>query len=172
MAAIVENIHVISFLGLALLLLLWVVLFKCAYLLIMLLRHEPLIGWGIGPLGITMMFLHEPSALFICLSVIVPALVSGGVLYIGLFTSLSPVSLPDHPLIEIFVIVTGVVITSAGGIVTAFQDLRHPLWGEARILRSMQLLRATCSKIHFTSFGYSYLKDHFRSTPHELLQAL
>jgi hypothetical protein len=94
------------------------------------------------------------------------------VLYVGLFTSLSPVVFPQHPFIQVLVVTCGVLITSTGDFVNALRDLRHPLWGEARILRSIQFLRGTWAKIHFTPFGHSYLSDHFKTTPTDLLQAL
>lgn len=164
------GIHVTNFWGLAFLLLLWIVLFVCAHILVTFLRHEPLIGWAVGPLGVTVMFFHEPSILYIWLDVLFPALVSGSVLYVGLFTSLSPITLPHHPLFEALVIGLGVCITSVGDAFNALRDLRYPLWGEARILRSIQLLRATWTKIYFTPFGYSYVMDHFGANPAELLQ--
>jgi hypothetical protein len=171
MPGILHSIHVTNFPGLVFLLVLWIVLCRCAHLAITLLRHDPLIGWAIGPFGVTVMFVHEPSVMLIWLSVIGPAFVSGGALYIGFFTSLSPVLLSHNPLVEIVFVACGVLLTGIGDIFNAFQDLRHPLWGEARILRSIQWLRATWAKIHFTSFGYSYLSDHFDSNPHDLLQA-
>lgn len=172
MASILTNVHVTNLFGLCVLLVLWIVLFKSAHLFVMLLRHEPLIGWAIGPLGVTVMFLHEPSTLSIWLNVLWPALVSGSVLYVGLFTFLSPVVLPQSPLVQVIVVVCGIVITSTGDVVNALRDLRHPLWGEVRILRSIQLLRATWAKIHFTPFGYSYLNDHFGFNPTDLLHTL
>jgi hypothetical protein len=33
-------------------------------------------------------------------------------------------------------------------------------------------LRASWAQIHFTTFGSSYLNDHFGASPAELLQAL
>ena len=166
------GVHVNNVLGLLTLLVLWIVLFKCAHMLMLLLRRAPLIGWAIGPLGITLMCLHEPSTLFIWLDVVCPALVSGGILYLGLFTYLSPVVLPHHPVVQVLIIGCGVLITSTGDLINALHDLRHPLWGEARILRNMQNLRATWARIHFTPFGYSYVHDHFGSNPTDLLQAL
>jgi hypothetical protein len=160
------------FIGIVILLVIWIVLFKFTHLLIRLLLREPLIGWAIGPLGITIVFLHEPAILYIWLDVLGPALVSGVVLYIGLFTSLAPVVIPHHPLLEILVVVCGVLLSSTGDLVNALSDLIHPLWGEARVLRSIQWLRSTWAQIHFTSFGCSYLNDHFGSSPTELLQAL
>jgi hypothetical protein len=160
-----------SLLGLVFLLVVWVVLFKGMHLVIMLLRHEPLIGWAVGPLGITVMFLHEPSLLFIWLDVLLPALVSVGALYAGLFTSLSPIALSHHPIFIALVLACGVLMSSSGDVMNALHDVRHPLWGEARVLRSIQILRGSRAKIHFTPFGSSYLHDHFGSNPTDLLQA-
>lgn len=172
MPDVFASIHVNNVLGVFVLLGVWILLFNCAHLLVMLLRGDPLIGWAIGPLGVTVMSLHEPSLFFILLDVLCPALVSGGTLYFGLFTSLSPVELPSNPLVKVLVVAIGVLLTSTKDVIGAFHDFRHPLWGEARILRSLQLQRASWAKIHFTSFGSSYVNDHFRSSPTDLLQAL
>ncbi len=171
MPGIFASIHVNNFLGVIFFLILWFVLYECTHLLVMVLRREPLIGWAVGPLGVTVMFLHEPSFLYIWLDVLCPALVSGGILYLGLFTSLSPVVLPENVLFKVLVIICGVLVTSTLDLVNALRDLRHPLWGEARVLRTIQLLRATWARIHFTPFGHSYLLDHFGAHPTELLQA-
>lgn len=172
MPGILHSVHGINVPGLVLLLFLWILLFKAARLLVMLFRHDPLVGWAIGPLGITIMFVHEPSILFICLSVLCPAIVSGSVLYVGLFTSLSPLTFSHTPFVQVVVLSCGVLLSISGDIFSAFQDLRHPLWGEARILRSIQWLRATWARVHFTPFGYSYLNDHFGSSPTDLWHAL
>jgi len=144
----------------------------CAHLLVTLLRRSPLIGWAIGPLGVTAMFLHEPSTSFILLNVLFPALVSAGTLYVGLFTLPGPITFPHHSLLAVLIVVCGVLITSTADVLNAVRDLRYPLWGEARVLLSIQFLRASWAKIHFTRFGYDYLNDHFSSQPTELLQAL
>jgi hypothetical protein len=172
MPGIFSGIHITNFLVLVALLVLWMVLFRCTHILVMLLRHERMIAWAIGPLGLSIMFLHEPSTASILLGVLCPALVSGAVLYLGLFTSISPISMPQHhPVVDVVVMACGVLIASTGDALNAFRDLRHPLWGEARILRSIQSLRATCARIHFTPFGHTYLLDHFGFHPSELLQA-
>jgi hypothetical protein len=118
------------------------------------------------------MYLYEPSTFHIWLNVLFPALISGVTLYVGLFTSLAPVTLPHYPVLEIAVIVIGVLLSSTLDFVNALRDLRYPLWGEARILQNMQLLRTTWASIHFTPFGLSYLRDRFGSSPTELLQVL
>jgi hypothetical protein len=118
------------------------------------------------------MCLHEPSLLYIWLDVLCPAFVSGSVLYLGLFTSLSPLALPREPLVQILVITCGVLFTSTTDLFNALRDMRHPLWGEVRVLRTIQSLRATWARIYFTPFGYSYVCDRFGANPAELLQAL
>jgi len=166
------SIYVTSIVGLVVYVVLWIVIVECARVLARALRNDPLIGWSVGPLGVSTLYLSEPSPVFIIFNALFPALVSACVLYIGLFTALpSPIILPHRPLVEILVIVCGVLITSTGDFLDALRDLRYPLWGEARILRSIQLLRASWATIHFTSFGLSYLRDHFGSNPTDLLQA-
>ncbi len=172
MSNLLAGFHVVDVFGLIFFFVLWIVLFQCAHLLVTLFRRDPLIGWAIRPFGVTVVFLREPSTFFLWLDVVVPALVSGGTLYIGLFTPASAIVLPAHILLKVLVIIGGVLITSAGDIKNALRDLRYPLWGEVRILRNIQLLHDSNAKIHFTSFGQNYLLDHFRTSPADLLQAL
>jgi hypothetical protein len=172
MPVVLSGIHVANLLSLVVFLVLWIVLFECAHVLVTALRHGPLIGWAVGPLGVTVMFLQEPSTLYIWLNVLFPALVSGFVLYFGLFTSLSPITIKNHTLIKVVVIAVGVLLTSTVDFVNALRDVRYPLWGEARILRSLQLLQTSWARIHFTPFGLSYLRDHFGSNPTDLFQVM
>ena len=169
---ILSSVHVSNLLGLIGLFGLWLLLFEGTHLLLSLLRNEPLIGWAVGPLGFTPLYLREQSPLYILLNVFLPALVSGLVLYIGLFTSIAPVALPHDVLLEIMVIAAGILITSTGDAINALRDLRYPLWGEARILRNIQTLRSSWASIHFTPFGSSYLREQFGSNPTDLLRSL
>jgi hypothetical protein len=167
------HIHVTNLFGLLGFVILWLGLVECAKILSKALRNDPLIGWAVGPLGISTLFLYEPSPRFILLSAAFTSFVSGSILYLGLFTSLpTPLFLPHNAVVIIFVLAFGIVITSLGDWISALRDLRYPLWGEARILRNIQYLRASWALIHFTSFGLSYLREHFGSNPAELLQAL
>jgi hypothetical protein len=172
MSGIFTDVYVRSFTGVIALVIVWLLLYKAAHLLLMLLRRDPLIGWGVGPFGITMVFLHEPSLLFLWLDVLFPALVSGSVLYIGLFSSLRPIEFAATPFFELALMILGICLTSFGDLLNALRDLRHPLWGEARILRTIQILRASWSKIHFTPYGQTYLSDHFGANANDLLQVL
>lgn len=173
MFSIATSIHITNLLGLAGFLILWIILFECAHISITLLRNDPLLGWAIGPLGVRTLFLRQPSTLYIVLDALFPAIVSGSVLYIGLFTTLpSPIVIPHIPIIEALVITVGVLITSTKDMVNILRDLRYPLWGEARILRSIQFLHASWTTIHFTPFGLSYLRDRFGFNPTDMRQAM
>jgi len=170
---VTSNIHITNFFGLFGFVILWLGLVECTKILLKAFRNDPLIGWAVGPLGISTLFLCEPSARFILFSALFPTLISGGILYLGLFTSLpSPLLLPHSLLVTLMVLMLGILLTSLGDWISALRDLRYPLWGEARILRNIQYLRASWASIHFTPFGLSYLRDHFGSNPAELLRAL
>src|SRR2546421_12454115 len=112
MPVVLSSIHVTNLLSLGVFLVLWAILFECAHVVVTLLRHGPLIGWAVSPWGVTVMFLHEPSLLYIWLNVLFPALVSASVLYIGFFTPLSPFVIPHYPLVQLAVIAIGVLLSS------------------------------------------------------------
>src|SRR5207244_12888431 len=111
MPVAMTSIHVFNFLELAGFLVLWIVLFECAHVLVALLRHGPLIGWAVSPLGVTVMFLYEPSTLYIWLNVLFPALISGFVIYVGFFSSLAPISFPRHPLIDLIALALWILVS-------------------------------------------------------------
>ena len=172
MPGTIASIYVTSIPGLVTYVLLWILLVECARLLVRVFQNDPLVGWAVGPLGVSTLYLSEPSPVIILFNALFPAVVSAFVLYLGLFTALpSPLALPSNPLVEILVIAVGVLLTSTGDFLDAMRDLRYPLWGEARILRSIQLLCASWATIHFTSFGLSYLHENFGSNPTDLLQS-
>jgi len=172
MPNVMASIHIYTFLEFFLLVILWLVLCECAHVGIRLLRREPLIGWAVGPLGVKIMFLHEPSLLYICLDVLCPAIISASFLYIGFYTPVSPVVFPQDSPVPVLIICGAVVAVCVATFMRVWQDARYPLWGEARVLRTIQKLRGSWASIHFTPFGYSYLLDHFGSNPTDLLQAL
>ena len=172
MPGTIASLYVTSIPRLVTYLLIWIILVECARILVRVYRNDPLVGWAVGPLGVSTLYLSEPSPVFILFNALFPAVVSAFVLYLGLFTALpSPLTLPSNPLVEILVITIGVLITSTVDFLDAMRDLRYPLWGEARILRSIQLLRASWASIHFTTFGLTYLREHFGSNPTDLLQS-
>lgn len=166
-------VHITNLLGLIGFVVLWLGLVECTKLLLKAFRNDPLLGWAIGPFGISTLFLSTPSARFILFSTVGQTLVSGVVLYLGLFSGLpSPLLLPHSLPVIVVVVVLGMLLTSFADWVVALRDLSFPLWGEARILRNIQYMRASWATIHFTPLGLSYLREHFGSNPTELLQAL
>jgi len=167
------SVHITNLLGLIGFVVLWLGLVECTKLLLKAFRNDPLLGWSIGPFGLSTLFLSTPSARFILFSTTFQTLVSGIILYLGLFSGLpSPLILPHNLPVIIVVVALGTVLTSFGDWVVALRDLYFPLWGEARILRNIQYMRASWATIHFTPLGLSYLREHFGSNPAELLQAL
>lgn len=167
------HIHVTNLFWLVGFVILWLGLVECTRILLKASRNDPLIGWGVGPFGVSTLFLSTPSTRFILFSAAFQSLVSGIILYLGLFSGLpSPLLLPHNPLVIIFVLLLGILLTSVGDWINALRDLLYPLWGEARILRNIQAMRASWATIHFTPFGLSYLREHFGSNPTELLQVL
>lgn len=172
MPGFLSDIRITHVLGLIILLGIWMILCELAHVVVLLWRREPLVGWAVGPFGLTLLSLREPSLLSIWLDVICPACVSIGVLVVGLFSPLSPIKFAAEPLTKVLIVVFGVILASAADLTNALRDLRYPLWGEARVLRTMQLLRANWSKVHFTPFGHSYVRTRFGSNPADLLRLL
>ena len=166
------NIRIYTVLEFFLLVLLWLVTCECAYVGVRFLRREPLIGWAVGPLGVTVMFLYEPSLFYVCLDVLCPAIVSGSFLYIAFYTGISSVLFSHDSPIPILIVCCAIPVVCVATFMRLWQDARYPIWGEARVLRTIQKLRSSWASIHFTPFGCSYLLDHFGSNPTDLLRAL
>src|SRR6266571_2464574 len=113
MPGTIASLYVTSIPGLVTYLLIWIVLVECARILVRAYRNDPLVGWAVGPLGVSTLYLSEPSPVFILFNALFPAVVSAFVLYLGLFTALpSPLTLPNNPLVEILVITCGVKLVS------------------------------------------------------------
>ncbi len=77
----VTRIHIASIPGLVGYVILWIILCESARMLATVLRNDPLIGWAVGPLGISTLFLSEPSVVFILFNALFPAAISASVLY-------------------------------------------------------------------------------------------
>src|SRR5260370_3481171 len=125
----VTRIHITSIPGLVGYVILWIILCECARMLTTVLRNDPLIGWAVGPLGISTLFVSEPSIVFILFNALFPAAISACVLYFGLFTALpSPIFLPHHLFFETLVICAGALITCPARFFCLLRALRCPLF--------------------------------------------
>src|SRR5215471_8298379 len=103
----------------------WIFLVACARVLVRVYRHDPLVGWAVGPLGVSTLYVSEPSPIFILFNALFPAVVSAVVLYFEFFSILpSPLVLPKNLLFEILFITIGVLITSTLDFLDALRDLR------------------------------------------------
>ena len=112
-----------KFLGLVVFLVLWFVLFECAHASTTLLRRGPLIGWQKWVLWCNT---HVPVARTFSVLYLVGCALScfvlGSVLYLGLFTSLSPLALPSRTACPDFLVITcGVLFTSTTDFLNALR---------------------------------------------------
>src|SRR5260370_15169041 len=140
----VTRIHITSIPGLVGYVILWIILCECARMLATALRNDPLIGWAVGPLGISTLFVSEPSIVFILFNALFPAAISACVLYFGLFTALpSPIFLPHHLFVETLVICGGGLFLCIGDFLDVVRDLRDPLCGVACVLFIIHIFQAT-----------------------------
>src|SRR2546425_13312887 len=127
-------------------------LYEDVRLLETVLTNVHLIGWVVDLLTISTMFLSSLSEVFILLNALFPAAISASVLYFGLFAALpSPIFLPHQPFVEVLVIGGGILLTCTGDFLDVVRDLRYPLWGEAPVLASLQLFRASWGPLPFSS---------------------
>jgi hypothetical protein len=154
--------------------LLWILAYALTYLLVSSLRADPLIGWSIGPFGISTIFLREPSWPYRLLQLFLPAIVAALVMDLGLFHLTPPPipSLPHTPAAEVPIAVLSGLAVSSGSIRRIVRDLRYPLWGEARMLHTLHHVRSLGGKVFFTAFGRIYVREAFGTTPQDFLQAL
>jgi hypothetical protein len=155
-------------------LVLWMALHEGVYLLLGMLRRQSLVCWSIGPLGAATTYLRAPGRLFVLLQVVLPAMLAAGFLRFSLFETTPPpiVNLPTRTLVQVLVILLSLLFTSTIRVIMLVRDWRYPLWGEARVLRSVSWCRATGACIYFTTFGRSFLRERFQSSPREFLQTL
>ena len=85
MPGTIASLYVTSIPRLVAYVLIWIILVECARILVRVYRNDPLVGWAVGPLGVSTLYLSEPSPVFILFNALFPAVVSAFVLYLGLF---------------------------------------------------------------------------------------
>ena len=151
---------------------LWIGLHETTYLLLGMLGRRTLLCWSIGPLGITTTYLREPSRLFLLMQLLAPAALAALFLRFTLFQAMPPVilHLPRSPLDQLGIIALSLALTSGLRAAMLVRDWRFPIWGEARLLRSVAWGRATGAAIFFTAVGRAFLRERFQVTPREFLQ--
>ncbi len=76
MPGTLASIYVTSIPKLVAYVLIWIILVTCARIVVRVYRNDPLVGWAVGPLGVSTLYLTEPSPVFILFNAIFPAVVS------------------------------------------------------------------------------------------------
>jgi hypothetical protein len=154
------------------LLILWTGLHEGTYLLLGMVRWRILICWSIGPLGIATTYEREPGRVFSLAQLLLPAALAALFLRFAFFQAVPPpiLNLPHGTLAQVFTMLLSLALTSSARVVMLVRDWRYPIWGEARLLRSLSWRRATRTAIYFTTFGRAFLRERFHATPREFLQ--
>lgn len=155
-------------------LVLWIGLHEATYLLLGMLRRRILICWSIGPLGVATTYEREPGWGFLLAQLLAPAVLAALFLRFTLFQAMSPpiLNLPNGVLPQLLTVLASLVLTSSIRAVLLLRDWRYPIWGEARLLRSIAWCRATGAAIVFTAFGRAFVRERFQVTPREFLQTV
>lgn len=154
-------------------LILWIMLHEAAYLLLGLMQRRLLICWSIGPLGIATTYVRDPGRGFLLAQLLIPAALAALFLHFLLFQQTPPVlHLPNGALAQLLAVLISLGLTSGIRAVLLARDWRYPIWGEARLLRSVSWCRATGAVIYFTAFGRAFLRERFQVTPREFLQTV
>jgi hypothetical protein len=145
--------------------------YQIACWLMLLLPRRSLIGWSVGPLGIRAIALGKPARHVLVAQFLAPVLVLAGISYADLYI--------DHPwalggldhrpaaraLTTLAALVVGVLLQA----LRFMGDLRFPIWGDARVLATVQRSRALGGVVLFTARGRAYLSERFGATPREFL---
>ena len=152
----------------------WITLHEAVYLLLGISQRRLLVCWSIGPLGVTTTYAHEPGRGFLIAQLLAPAVLAALFLRFSLFESTPPpvLYLPQGVLAQVITVLASVILTSSIRAMMLVRDWRYPLWGEARLLRSVSWCRATGAVIYFTAFGRAFLRERFQATPREFLQTV
>lgn len=138
---------------------------------VLLLPRRSLIGWSVGPFGIVSIALGKPSRRVWLAQFVAPVLVLAGLSYADLYLAhpWAISGLDQRPAARA---VTTLVALVGGGLLQALRflgEMRFPLWGDARVLATVQRSRALGGVVLFTARGRAYLRERFGATPREFL---
>lgn len=152
--------------------LIWFAIYHLAYALIALARDRSLVCWSIGPLGIQAITLREPPARQVIAQLVVAALALAGTTYASLFLLMPPpiAGLQQTTAAQLVAVMVPVSLLTLWRLLGILRERRFPLWGEARVLASIQRSRATGALVFFTTMGRTFLRERFGATPGEFLR--
>jgi hypothetical protein len=150
----------------------WFAVYHLAYALIAIARDRSLVCWSIGPLGITAITLREPPASQVIGQLLCAALAVAGTSYASLYLLAPPpiAGLQQTISAQLVAVAIPVALLTLWRLRGIVFERRFPLWGEARVLASIQRSRATGALVVFTAKGRNFLRERFGATPGELLR--
>jgi hypothetical protein len=150
----------------------WFAIYHLAYALIAIARDRSLVCWSIGPLGIHAITLREPPASQVLVQLVCAALAVAGTSYASFYLLEPPpiAGLQQTVSAQLLAVTIPVVVLTLWRLLGIVRERRFPLWGEARVLASIQRSRATGALVFFTSLGRNFLRERFGATPGEFLR--
>lgn len=150
----------------------WFAIYHLVYALIAIARDRSLVCWSIGPLGVHAITLREPPARLVITQLVIAALAVAGTSYASLYLLTPPpvAGLEQTFSAQLVAVAIPVVLLTLWRLLGLLRERRFPLWGEARVLASIQRSRATGALIIFTTMGRTFLRDRFGATPGEFLR--
>ncbi len=165
------DVHIYPF-YLLVILLLWVLIYHVTFWTVALIRDPSLVCWSLGPFGITVVSLRQPSLSRLAVQLFAAAVALGCTDYATLYLLMPPpiAGLDSAASVRALAIAIPVVALSAIHLFGALRDRLRPLWGEARVMSSVQRSVATGARVYFTPKGRTFLRERFDVTPAEFLR--
>ncbi len=150
----------------------WWLIYNFVYWLTAVVRDRSLVAWSIGPLGVSVVALREPSFAQRLLQLTLAGCALAVLVYASVYVvHPQPILGLSHTATdEALTVLIPVVAFTLVRLVLIARDRRFPLWGEARVMAAVQRSRATGAVVFFTSTGRAYLRERFGATPHEFLR--
>lgn len=145
--------------------------YQLACWLVLLLPRRSLIGLSVGPFGIGAIALGKPARHVLLAQFLAPVLVLAGISYADLYLA-HPWALGglDHrPAARALTTLAALLVGTLLRGLRFAGDLRFPVWGDARVLATVQRSRALGGVVLFTARGRAYLSERFGATPREFL---
>lgn len=165
------DVHIYPF-YLFLVFLLWLMVYHVAFWTVALIRDPSLVCWSLGPFGISVVSLRQPSAFRVVTQLVAAAVALGCTDYASLYLLMPPpiAGLDRAASVRALAIALPIIAFSAIHLFGVVRDRLHPLWGEARVLSGVQRSVATGARIYFTPMGRTFLRERFDATPAEFLR--
>ncbi len=171
--AISSGAH-INLLSLALMIVVWLIVYHGVYWALAIARNPSLICWGVGPFGLIVIALRQPGRGLRLAQFVAAGLALASVADVSLFVARpEPITgLDQSPLSELGVVFAVVALATLLRLAANARLRRFPLWGEARVLAGVQRNIARGAVLIFTPLGRAFLRERFNATPNEFIQTM